>query len=110
MWRTWLREPPSTNRPAHHFGELPAYADDLAQRPLTFGSFNNVPKLTLLTLALWAQILKALPDSRLLLKAPSFSDGGTTSLQALWMGVPVVTQRGGNWVSGWARHVARLLA
>jgi predicted O-linked N-acetylglucosamine transferase (SPINDLY family) len=126
----------------------PAYADELAQRPLTFGSFNNVPKLTPRTLALWAQILKALPDSRLLLKAPSFSDGGavrlfgerlhqlgvdlarvefrgptgltdmmaeyagvdialdpvpynggTTSLQALWMGVPVVTQRGQHFVS-----------
>jgi predicted O-linked N-acetylglucosamine transferase (SPINDLY family) len=115
---------------------------------LTFGSFNNVPKLTPRTLRLWAQILKAVPGSRLLLKAPSFSDGGavrlfgerlqklgvdltrvefrgptgltdmmaeyadvdialdpvpynggTTSLQAMWMGVPVVTQRGHNFVS-----------
>jgi predicted O-linked N-acetylglucosamine transferase (SPINDLY family) len=126
----------------------PAFADEVAKRPLTFGSFNNVPKLTPRTLALWAQILKAVPDSRLLLKAPSFSDGGavrlfgerlqmlgvdlarvefrgptgltdmmaeyadvdialdpvpynggTTSLQAMWMGVPVVTQRGQNFVS-----------
>ncbi len=126
----------------------PAFSDDIAQRSLTFASFNNVPKLTPRTLTLWAQILKALPDSRLLLKAPSFSDGGavrlfgerlqklgvdlarvefrgptgltdmmaeyadvdialdpvpynggTTSLQAMWMGVPVVTQRGHNFVS-----------
>jgi len=126
----------------------PAFADAVAQRPLTFGSFNNVPKLTPRTLSLWAQILKAVPDSRLLLKAPSFSDGGavrlfgerlqklgvdlarvefrgptgltdmmaeyadvdialdpvpynggTTSLQAMWMGVPVVTQRGHHFVS-----------
>jgi predicted O-linked N-acetylglucosamine transferase (SPINDLY family) len=126
----------------------PTFADDVAKRPLTFGSFNNVPKLTPRTLRLWAQILKAVPDSRLLLKAPSFSDGGavrlfgerlqklgvdltrvefrgptgltdmmaeyadvdisldpvpynggTTSLQAMWMGVPVVTQRGHNFVS-----------
>jgi predicted O-linked N-acetylglucosamine transferase (SPINDLY family) len=126
----------------------PAFADEVAKRPLTFGSFNNVPKLTPRTLALWAQILKAVPDSRLLLKAPSFSDGGavrlfgerlqklgvdlarvefrgptgltdmmaeyadvdialdpvpynggTTSLQAMWMGVPVVTQAGHNFVS-----------
>ncbi|MEI6601583.1 MAG: tetratricopeptide repeat protein, partial [Comamonadaceae bacterium] len=126
----------------------PVYADALAQRPLTFGSFNNVPKLTPHTLALWAQILAALPDARLLLKAPSFSDpgavrlfterlqklgvdtarvefrgptgltdmmaeyadvdialdpvpynGGTTSLQALWMGVPVICKRGANFVS-----------
>jgi predicted O-linked N-acetylglucosamine transferase (SPINDLY family) len=107
-----------------------------------------VPKLTPRTLALWAQILKALPQARLLLKAPSFSDGGavrlfserlqklgvdarrvefrgptglsdmmaeyadvdialdpvpynggTTSLQAMWMGVPVVTQRGQHFVA-----------
>ena len=126
----------------------PAFPDAVAQRPLTFASFNNVPKLTPRTLALWAKILAAVPDSRLLLKAPSFSDGGavrlfgerlqklgvdlarvefrgptgltdmmaeyadvdialdpvpynggTTSLQAMWMGVPVVTQRGHNFVS-----------
>jgi predicted O-linked N-acetylglucosamine transferase (SPINDLY family) len=126
----------------------PAFADAVAGRPLTFGSFNNVPKLTPRTLALWAQILKALPDARLLLKAPSFSDsgavrlfgerlqkrgvdlarvefrgptgltdmmaeyadvdialdpvpynGGTTSLQAMWMGVPVVTQQGHHFVA-----------
>ena len=126
----------------------PAFTDDVAKRPLTFGSFNNVPKLTPRTLRLWAQILQAVPGSRLLLKAPSFSDGGavrlfgerlqklgvdlarvdfrgptgltdmmaeyadvdialdpvpynggTTSLQAMWMGVPVVTQRGHNFVS-----------
>ncbi len=56
MRRTWLREPPATNLLAHHFGELTAYADDFAQRPLTFGSFNNVPKLTLRTLAHGCQL------------------------------------------------------
>lgn len=126
----------------------PAFDDALALRPLTFASFNNVTKLTPRTLRLWAQILHAVPGSRLLLKAPSFSDkgavrvfserlqtlgvdlarvefrgptglsdmmaeyaevdialdpvpynGGTTSLQAMWMGVPVVTQRGSHFVS-----------
>ena len=119
-----------------------------AKRTLTFGSFNNVPKLTPRTLKLWARVLAAVPDSRLVLKAPSFSDeaakrifgerlqglgvdlsrvefrgpvgltdmmaeyadidialdpvpynGGTTSLQAMWMGVPVLTQMGAHFVS-----------
>jgi protein O-GlcNAc transferase len=126
----------------------PVYDASTAKRVLTFGSFNNVPKLTPRTLALWARVLQAVPDSRLVLKAPSFSDesakrmfserlmalgvdservefrgpvgltdmmaeyadidialdpvpynGGTTSLQAMWMGVPVVTQMGAHFVS-----------
>ena len=127
---------------------LPTFGADMAKRPLTFGSFNNAPKLTPRTLALWARVLQAVPDSRLLLKAPSFGDagavaffrerlvtlgvdadriefrgpvglpvmmaeyadvdialdpvpynGGTTSLQALWMGVPVLTLHGTHFVS-----------
>jgi protein O-GlcNAc transferase len=127
---------------------LPIYDAKTAKRPLTFGSFNNLPKLTPRTLKLWARVLQAVPDSRLVLKAPSFSDeaakrifserleglgvdlsrvefrgpvglsdmmaeyadidialdpvpynGGTTSLQAMWMGVPVVTQMGTHFVS-----------
>jgi tetratricopeptide (TPR) repeat protein len=116
--------------------------------PAVFGSFNNVMKLTPHTLRLWAQILHAVPDSKLLLKAPSLRDaavcdrfrwlfgehhidpsrlefqgpnelgemmqcygeidialdptpynGGTTSLQALWMGVPLISLVGHNFVS-----------
>lgn len=126
----------------------PEMPDAWADRPLTFASFNNVPKLTPHTLRLWAQVLAAVPGSRLLLKAPSFGDpsavavfserlsdlgvdlarvqfrgptgladmmaeyaevdialdpvpynGGTTSLQAMWMGVPVVTMYGQHFVS-----------
>jgi predicted O-linked N-acetylglucosamine transferase (SPINDLY family) len=127
---------------------FPAYDASHAERPLTFGSFNNVPKLTPHTVKLWAAVLQEVPGSRLLLKAPSFKDagaiesfiqrfaaegiaserlefrgpvgltdmmaeyadvdialdptpynGGTTTLQALWMGVPAVVKAGGNFVS-----------
>jgi protein O-GlcNAc transferase len=126
----------------------PAYDKSWIDRTLTFGSFNNLPKLTPRTLALWARVLSAVPNSRLLLKAPSFMDGGaqqlvrkrlaalgvdqnrvelrgpsglddmmaeyadvdialdpvpynggTTSLQAMWMGVPVLCQLGAHFVS-----------
>ena len=118
------------------------------EAPLVFGSFNNIMKLSPATLALWARILRELPEAQLLLKAPSLGDasvmerftglfadhgigaerlqfegpselgqmmqrygaidialdpfpynGGTTTLQALWMGVPVIARRGGNFVS-----------
>ena len=41
---------------------------------IVFGSFNNVMKLTPYTIQIWASILKAHPNSQLLLKAPSLRD------------------------------------
>lgn len=41
---------------------------------LTFGCFNNFAKLTPTVLALWAEILRALPASRLLLKSRGLGD------------------------------------
>lgn len=116
-------------------------------QPITFGSFNNVSKLSQQTLRLWATLLRAIPDSRLLLKSRELNDetmaprliaagldrsrvellsatdsvsdhlalygridvgldpfpyqGTTTTCEALWMGVPVVTLAGD-------RHAARV--
>lgn len=126
--------------------------------PVVFGSFNNAMKLSPTTLALWAKVLQAVPDSKLMLKAPSLRDeavqqrftallaeqgiasdrlifhgpsglaemmqaygdldialdpipynGGTTTLQALWMGVPVVTLLGQNFVSRMGASFMRTL-
>ena len=124
-----------------------------ADRPITFGSFNNFAKVSTTTLALWARVLAAVPDSRILLKghglhepeiAATINDrleslaitpdriellgrtpniashlalyermdvaldpfpyhGTTTTCEALWMGVPVVTLAGD-------RHASRVSA
>jgi predicted O-linked N-acetylglucosamine transferase (SPINDLY family) len=41
---------------------------------VTFGSYNNLPKLSDATVRLWSAILRAVPASRLVLKALSFAD------------------------------------
>ena len=133
--------------------EAPAVSDPpmLEQGPITFGSFNNLSKLTPEMVAVWAELLRRVPGSRLILKYRSLADQGvrrrieslfeargvdparlrllgmipgltghlalynevdvaldthpyhgtTTTCEALWMGVPVVTLAG-------ARHVSRV--
>ncbi|HEX6829032.1 MAG TPA: peptide-binding protein, partial [Burkholderiales bacterium] len=118
---------------------------------VTFGSFNNLAKLSPAALELWAGALRAVPDAKLYLKAKSLADtatrerllaqiealgvapervllqhwmprgedhlaayhrvdialdttpynGATTTCEALWMGVPVLTVAG-------ATHAGRM--
>ena len=110
---------------------------------ITFGSFNNLPKINPEVIGLWSRLLQQVPDSCLLLKSKQFADdhvrqrfldlfsacgiaaermrllprvastaghlavyhqvdigldpfpynGTTTTCEALWMGVPVITLR-----------------
>jgi protein O-GlcNAc transferase len=52
----------------------PEYAPPVVRSPvlknrfITFGSFNNITKITVKVVELWSRVLAAIPDSRLLLK------------------------------------------
>ena len=46
-------------------------------RHVTFGSFNALPKIGPTVIALWAQLLRAIPDARLILKNTSLRDTAT---------------------------------
>lgn len=72
----------------------PADAPEVAPLParinghITFGSFNNYSKINPGVLQLWAEVLRQIPGSRLLLKCPALTDGTvrarvTSDLQAL---------------------------
>ncbi len=121
--------------------DAPMPARERGDRPLTFGSFNNLSKVTDGVIELWSTLLQECPDARLLLKSRQLADesvrqrivkafqlngideerldlrarladrqhhlalynevdvaldtfpynGTTTTCEALWMGVPVIT-------------------
>jgi protein O-GlcNAc transferase len=58
----------------------PDYAPEVAPLParatgrVTFGSFNNLSKVTPAVIELWAAVLRAVPDARLMLKWKSLAD------------------------------------
>ncbi len=134
----WCYQP---DRAAPDIGPLPARSRGI----LTFGNLNSFQKVTAPALDAWAQILKRVPNSRLMLHAlegqhrqrvgdlfssrgvdpgrlefvgyqpieryfssyanidialdPFPYPGGTTTCDALWMGVPVITLTGNTAVS-----------
>lgn len=61
----------------------PDYASEIAEPPclkngcITFGSFNNLAKINGDVVALWAEILSAVPGSRLFLKSLALNDRDT---------------------------------
>lgn len=61
---------------------------------VTFGCFNNFAKVTPTVLALWAQLLGSLPDSRLLLKSRGLGDPSVvTRVQAIFSAAGVAPER-----------------
>lgn len=133
----------------------PPFTLELSEPPLlknaypTFGCFNNLAKVNDRVLDLWARVLLAVPDARLLMRAKGLADeavcqrvrsrftaagvdaarlefggslpsreagmaeysrvdialdpfpytGATTSVEALWMGVPVLTLKGDRFIA-----------
>jgi predicted O-linked N-acetylglucosamine transferase (SPINDLY family) len=77
-------------------GDVPPAAKR-SDGPITFGSLNHPCKLNKPTLELWAKVLQAylrLYDRIDICLDPLVYNGITTTCDALWMGVPVITRVG----------------
>lgn len=101
--RTWMSYKTLADAPAPNWQP----AQDGSIR---LGSFNNLGKITPQTLRLWAQVLRALPEGRLLLKNKDLADTGNrqrilTELAALGIGTErVELQPGSDWADYMAQH------
>jgi len=80
LWR--LPRPFIAWQPPLGLPEAGVHVTDPPVGPIRFGSFNNNRKLSDRTIQLWSQILLAIPDSRLVLKANSAEDPYTQELLA----------------------------
>ena len=75
---------------------------------ITFGSFNNIAKLSDHTLEVWAQVMNAVPDSRLLLKSASMAQPSNRENIERFMaarGVAAERLRLQAWIAGKSSHL-----
>ena len=78
-------------------------------RPPTFGSFNQLPKCGDAVLALWARILRRVPDSRLLMKASGLASPPVRQhIRAFFQAREIATDRLDlrAWTRGYAEHLS----
>jgi protein O-GlcNAc transferase len=138
VYRPLIRNPLYRYQPAYSVGTTPA----LINKYITFGSCNNLGKITDRVLSVWSKIINQVPNSKLLIEGKNFEkedivssyiqrclnlgltpdqiillpqdarnqyltyhqidialdpfplNGGTTSMDVLWMGVPLVAMKG----------------
>lgn len=60
--------------------DLPLPPEKPDRSPVTFGSFNNLSKINAAVIALWANVLHAVPHARLILKSRQLADAETAAL------------------------------
>jgi hypothetical protein len=76
--------------------ELPVLRPRDAGRPVTFGCYSVIQKLSEQTVRLWARVLEAVPGSRLLVKSSTLDDGPTrAAVLAHWASLGLDTARVG---------------
>ncbi len=89
--------------------DSPALAARGAPERVVFGSFNMLPKVNARVIGLWAGVLDAVPDSRLILKSASLEHAATASRVLACFAARGITGsrielRG--WAAGRAEHLA----
>ena len=89
--------------------QLPDLTAPEPGRRFRFGSFNHSRKLTATTIALWCQVLNAVPEADLVLKSISFVEPAERErVAALFATAGLAPERLVilPWVEGWIHHMA----